>query len=203
MSAYPVMLDGAAIAALVVGGGRVGARRALALANAGARVRVVAPTFADALREAATRSPALTLTARAYAAGDVADATLVVAATSSREVNARVAADARAQGRLVNVVDAPGQGNFVAAATHRAGDLVVAVSAGGVPTAAARVRDCLAARIDARYAAAVAALAALRRQTLRDRGSAAWREAADALTGPDFCAAVESGEFLARLAVWR
>ena len=203
MSAYPLIVDCAAIAALVVGGGRVGARRALGLADAGARVRVVAPTFVDALQEAATRCPALTLAARAYAAGDIGDATLVVAATSSRAVNARVAADARALGRLVNVVDAPGQGNFVAAATHRAGDLVVAVSAGGVPTAAARVRDCLAARFDARYAAAVAALGALRRQTLGERGAAAWREAADALTGPDFCAIVESGEFTERLAAWR
>ena len=49
MSAYPVMVEGAAIAALVVGGGRVGTRRALALAGAGARVRVVAPEFADPL----------------------------------------------------------------------------------------------------------------------------------------------------------
>jgi precorrin-2 dehydrogenase / sirohydrochlorin ferrochelatase len=203
VSAYPVMVDGAAITALVVGGGRVGARRALALADAGARVRVVAPVFADTLRDAATRSPTLTLAARAYASGDIGDATLVVAATSSREVNARVAADARAQGRLVNVVDAPGQGNFVAAATHRAGDLVVAISAGGVPTAAARIRDCVAARFDGRYAAAVAALGALRRQILRERGPAAWREVAEALTGPDFCAAVESGDFRERLAQWR
>ena len=203
MSAYPVMVEGAAISALVVGGGRVGARRALALADAGARVRVVAPALSAALRAAAQHSASLTLAARPYVTGDIGDATVIVAATSSREVNARVAADARALGRLVNVADVPEDGNFVAAATHRVGDLVVAVSAGGVPGAAVRVRDCVAQRFDGRYADAVAELAALRRRTLGERGAAAWREAADALTGPDFCAAVESGEFRERLAVWR
>jgi len=203
VSAYPVMLEGAGIAALVVGGGRVATRRALALLGAGARVHVVAPRLAGELDAAAAREPALTLARREYAVGDVGDATLVVAATDSREVNARVAADARALGRLVNVADAPADGNCAVPATHRVGDLVIAVFAGGVPTAAARVRDCIAARFDARYAPAIHGLRSLRARTLRERGTAAWRQAADALTGADFCAAVESGAFEERLAAWR
>jgi precorrin-2 dehydrogenase/sirohydrochlorin ferrochelatase len=198
-----VLLDGVRITALVVGGGAVAARKALALLEAGASVRVVAPTIAGTLGELAERFPGLTLVRREYAADDVGVATLVVAATGVRAVNAAVARDALALGRLVNVADAPDEGNFVTAATHRAGALVVAVSAGGVPTAAARVRDAIARRFDDRYAAALESLAALRRRTLREGGSAAWRRAADALVGEDFCAAVESGTFDQRVASWR
>jgi uroporphyrin-III C-methyltransferase/precorrin-2 dehydrogenase/sirohydrochlorin ferrochelatase len=43
MSGYPIVLDGASISALVVGGGAVATRRALALLDAGALVHVVAP----------------------------------------------------------------------------------------------------------------------------------------------------------------
>lgn len=205
MSAYPLMLDGAQLRALVVGGGGVAARKVRGLLEAGATVRVVAPEVGAALAalaEAPGSAPRLTIERRAYASGDVGDALLVVAATDAREVNARVAAEARAGGRLVNVADAPEEGNCATAATHRAGELTVAVSAGGVPAAAARVRDLVATRLDDRYAAALAGLLALRRRVLDEQGSEAWRAVSDDLLGDDFCAAVESGVLADRMARW-
>jgi siroheme synthase-like protein len=196
-----VVVEGSAVTALVVGGGAVAARKARALAEAGAPVRVVAVAVGEEVRTLATRLP-VTLVEREYRAGDIADATLVVAATSSREVNARVAADAHRLRRLVNVVDSPAEGSFVTAAVHRAGDLVIAVSAGGVPGAAARIRDAIAERFDARYAAALASLLRLRRRAMDGGGAAAWRSEAQGLLGPDFCAAVESGAFAERVAAW-
>jgi siroheme synthase-like protein len=203
VSGYPVFLAAERIAALVVGAGAVGTRKALALLESGASVRVVAPDIGAELRERSAYDDALSLVERAYESADVDDATLVVAATGSRAVNARIAHDALARRRLVNVADAPAEGNFVTAATHRAGELVIAVTAGGVPAAATRVRDSLAERFDQRYAEAVGALAALRREALRTGGAAAWRRAADALIGDDFCASVESGTFDERVAAWR
>ena len=50
MSAYPLILDGTAIDALVVGGGAVATRKTLALLDAGASVRVVAPTVRTATK---------------------------------------------------------------------------------------------------------------------------------------------------------
>ena len=202
MSALPVVLEGSAVTALVVGGGAVATRKARALAEAGAAVRVVAPEMSAAMRELAAGFP-LALAEREYEPGDVADATLVIAATSSRAVNARVAADAHRLRRLVNVADAPEEGSFVTAAVHRAGDLVISVSAGGVPGAAARIRDAIALRFDARYASALAALGAVRRRALATPGGGAWSEGARALLGADFCAAVESGAFEERVAAWR
>jgi precorrin-2 dehydrogenase/sirohydrochlorin ferrochelatase len=190
-----MLLDGARIRALIVGGGAVAHRKAKGLLESGASVRVVSPGITPALR--AIEDERLVLVERAYASADIADATLVVAATDVRAVNARVAADARAAGRLVNVSDAPAEGDWVTVATHRAGPMVIGVSAGGVPSAAARIRDAIGERFDARYGEALAALA-----RLRQRGSE-WSAAEAALIGPDFCQQVERGELVTLVAAWR
>jgi siroheme synthase-like protein len=202
VSAFPLMLEGTRLRALVVGGGAVAERKVRALLDAGATVRVVAPDVAAGIVALASPGGRLTVERRAWARDDVGDAMLVIAATDRRPVNAAVAAAATALGRLVNVADAPDEGNCATAATHRAGDLTIAVSAGGVPTAAARVRDAIAARFDARYAAALAALVALRRRTLDRQGTAAWKEAQATLVGDDFCAGVESGALAERVGRW-
>ena len=202
MSGLPILLEGSAVRALVVGGGAVAARKAAALVAAGAHVRVVAPRIHDSLRAIATGGRA-ELVERPYQRGDIEDAQLVIAATDDRSVNAAVAADAGAAGRLVNIADAPADGSFATMATHRSGALVVAVSAGGVPGAAARIRDAIAARFDSRYARALAQLSAVRRALL-DRGDGAvWRTRADEILDADFCDAVESGAVSDRVASWR
>lgn len=190
MSAYPLVLEGARIRALIVGGGPVAHRKALALWESGATLHVVAPTLSPAMQSLADRSR-VTITQREYNAGDIADATLVVAATDRREVNALVATDAHAAARLVNVADEPAEGDWVSVATHRAGPLVIGVSVGGVPTAATRIRDAIAERFDRRYAGALSELIALRRQVLDAGGADAWRQVDRELIGPDFCERVE------------
>ena len=197
------MLRAERLSALVVGGGSVAARRAGALAECGARVRVVAPEVCEELSRLAERTGSLSVERRRYESSDVGDATLVVAATDDRAVNARVAEDARAAHRLVNVADAPDEGNCVMAAAHRAGDLVIGVVAGGVPGAAARVRDAIAARFDDRYASAVRLLGDLRRRLLDAGSRDQWQRASSELVGADFCDAVETGEQAGRIERWR
>jgi precorrin-2 dehydrogenase/sirohydrochlorin ferrochelatase len=190
VSAYPLVLDGARIRALVVGGGVVAHRKAAALLESGATLRVVAPSLSPEMRLLVDH-PRVTVSEREYDTGDIADATLVVAATDRREVNARVAADAHANARLVNVADEPAEGDWVSVAMHRAGPLVIGVSVGGVPTAATRIRDAIAERFDRRYVSALTALIALRRQVLDAGGTDAWRQVDRELVGPDFCERVE------------
>ena len=195
------MLEGASVSALVVGGGDVGIRKARALLDAGATVRIVAPDVAaDGLTDAPER---LSIERRTYASDDIGDATLVIAATSSREVNARVARDARTRGRLVNVADAPEEGTFSTPAVHRTGDLVIAVTAGGVPAVAARVRDAIAGRFSERYAEALARLAAYRSSLLGAGERERWRSLSDDVIDADFCDVVEQGRLVERLAPWR
>lgn len=202
MSALPVMLRGELLAALVVGGGAVAVRKVRDLLAAGARVHVVAPEPCAALLQLAADAPLLRVSRRPFDAGDVDEVLLVVAATAERAVNAAVARAAHARHRLVNVADAPEESSFTGAAVHRAGELVIAVSAGGVPTAAARIRDAAAERFDGRYARAVEQLARLRRALLADGRREAWHDAARELTGPAFTRWVEDGDFDARVWPW-
>ena len=203
MSELPLMLHGEAIEALIVGGGAVAARKARALLASGAHVRLVATEIGADVRALAESHPRLHLEQRPYATGDVGSAQLVVAATSDRAANRRVADDGHAAHRLVNVADDPSRGNCRTTATHRAGELVIGISAGGVPNAAARIRDSLAARFDDRYANAVAGLASLRRRLLDAGTPDAWHRAASALIDEGFCERVEGGTIETEAERWR
>lgn len=197
----PIGLAGERVRAVVIGGGVVGTRKALALLEGGAHVRVVAPEVTPQL-ESASRGGRLEVTLAGYAADALDDATLVIAATNSRDVNSRVAADARVRGKLVNVADSPEDSDFYSMAVHRAGDLTVGVSAGGVPGAAARIRDAIAARFDARYGHALFALRELRQRLLASPDDT-WQRADTALIAEDFCDAVENGSLPEKVAAWR
>lgn len=201
MSDFPIALHGDAITVVVIGGGSVGTRKALALVEAGARVEVIAPAASPDLEEAA-RSGKIELIRDSYRASHIDGATLVIAATDSRETNAQIAVDARARGKLVNITDHPDEGNFHSMALHRSGDVTIAVSAGGVPGAAARIRDAIAERFDARYERAVSALRGLR-STLMAADDKRWRAAAPALIGDDFCTSVEDGSLHEKMDSWR
>lgn len=201
MSAYPIALNGDRLRALVVGGGTVGTRKALALLDAGADVRVVAPEISAELAQLEAQNRLAVLRAP-YAPDALGDASIVIAATSSRDVNSTVAADARERGKLVNVADAPEEGDFHSMAVHRSGELTIAVSTGGVPGAAARIRDSLAARFDARYERALSVLHEMRTR-LRAADTGAWNRAASDLVGKDFCDVVENGSLPEKVAAWR
>lgn len=202
MSGIPVLVDGAGLRVLVVGGGAVASRKLAALLQAGAQVRVVAPRAAPAI-SALAESGDVQWLGRDYAPADLADAQLVIAATDDRAVNAKVAADARAAYRLVNVADEPDEGTFTMMAVHRSGALVVGVSAGGVPGAAARIRDTIARRFDARYARALERLAGLRRAALQRGDAERWRAMARGVVDAEFCRAVEENTLDERVETWR
>jgi cobalt-precorrin 5A hydrolase/precorrin-3B C17-methyltransferase len=201
-SRIAIVLHADRLRVLVVGGGAVAERKALAFANRGAMVRMVARRATDALRDAATHGD-LDLTLRDYAPSDIADAELVVAATNERAVNARIAADARAAHRLCNVADRPDEGTFSSVAQRADGALLVAVGANGVPAAASLVLDAITARFDDRYGAALDALRDLRERLLADDDRTAWESASADLLGDDFCARVEDGRLVKEARAWR
>ena len=202
MSGFPLLVEGAALPVLVVGGGPVAVRKANALAASGAKVRVVARAATPEMRALADAGHVV-LDEGSYESQDIGDAVLVVAATNDRATNAAVADDARRLHRLVNVADAPETGTFANMATHRAGHLVVGVSAGGVPGAAARIRDAIAARFDSRYAAALDLLGALRRSHLARGDGGTWRALSSSAMDERFCDSVEQGTLDDRVSTWR
>ena len=201
MSDFPIALHGERVTAVIIGGGNVATRKAQALVEAGAQVTVVAPEVSD---EIATleKERGLRVVRQAYDFGQLSRATLIVAATDSRETNAQIAVDAHRIGKLVNIADAPDEGNFHTMAVHRSGDVTIAVSSGGVPGAAARIRDAIAQRFDARDERAVSTLRGIRSRLLATDDDQ-WRTAAPQLVGEDFCDSVENGSFDAKVASWR
>jgi siroheme synthase-like protein len=194
MSAIPIALEGSRISALVVGGGIVGTRKAAALAASGARVRVIAPAISAELESLATSGDRVTLVREKYDSSMLGDEKIVVIATSSTKLNAKIASDAATRGAIVNRADAPDESDFHTMAVHRCGDIVVGVVAGGVPAAAGRIRDAIAKKLDGRYATAIAALRRMRFKAQATKPED-WAKLQEKLIGEDFCKNVESGKF--------
>ena len=132
---------------LVVGGGRVAARRAKGLLDAGARVTVVAPGVTAALRELADAG-LLTWEPRTYRSDDVDGVWFVQTATGDPAVDTRVAADAEAQ-RIwcVNASDHESSAAWTPAVAE-VDDVKIAVNAGGDPRRAMALRDAVATALE-------------------------------------------------------
>lgn len=201
MSDFPIALHGERVTAVIIGGGAVGTRKARALVDGGAQVTVVAPDVTPQLVDA-ERLRQVTIIREQYHRDRIKGATLVIAATSSREVNAQIAMDAQANGQLVNITDYPDEGNFHTMALHRSGDITIAVSSAGVPGAAARIRDAIAERFDSRYERALSMLRGLRARSIADRDER-WQAVAPKLLDSDFCSSVEDGTFAEKVESWR
>lgn len=157
---YPVGLVVAGRPVLVVGGGRVAARKAAGLAWCRARVHVVASEVGDEIR----RLEGVTWEERPYERGEAGRYRLVIAATDDPDVNAAVFADAEAAGVWVNAADDPAHCTAVLPAVLRRGPITVAVATGGEsPGLAAWLRDRLAEVVGPEYEDLLALVGELRR----------------------------------------
>jgi precorrin-2 dehydrogenase/sirohydrochlorin ferrochelatase len=167
---YPVALDIEGKRCLVVGGGTIAADKVDGLLAAGAEVVVVSPSVLPRVAQLVAWGN-VEYHARTYRPTDLEDVYLAYGATDDTKVNARVAADARAAGVVVNAVDDPPNCDFYAVAIVRRGDLQVGISTNGRSPAFARwLREDLDARLPAEYADLLDVLADVRRE-LRARGT--------------------------------
>ncbi len=183
MRYYPICVDMAGRACLVVGGGRVAERKVSGLLESGARVTVVSPALMARL-EAWANEGQIRVIRRGYETGDLAGQSLAFVATDDGEVNATVAADARAAGVLINAADDPAHCDFILPAVLRRGALTVAVSTAGASPALSRaVRDELETHFDREDYATLLEVAAEARARLRERSAPQpwerWRQALD------------------------
>src|SRR5437763_10992725 len=137
---------------LVVGGGDVGLEKVEGLLACDADVVVVAPEAIEPL-QALAKEGSIQWEQREYAADDLEGTFIVIAATSSTDVNIRVYEDAERRAMLVNVVDVPPLCNFILPAIVRTGPLAVAIStAGASPALAKRMKREIAALFGEPYA---------------------------------------------------
>jgi len=180
--AFPLSLPLRGRLCLLVGGGEVAERKLRTLLPFGPRLRVVAPEIRASLEEMAVGYPAsadgreaepvpgdgcrLELVRREYRTEDLEGVFLAFAAATP-EVNARVAADCRRKGILVNVADDPESSDFFLPSHLRRGLLVVAVSTSGAsPALARRIRERLEPLFPPAYGPWTERLALARRRVL-------------------------------------
>jgi siroheme synthase-like protein len=181
---YPVLLELAGRRAVVIGEPAVAAGKVEGLLAAGAAVTVVATGPAAELDRLAAE-PGVTVRRRGYLPGDLAGAFLCVAGAADPMLRSAVAAEARASGVLVNVMDDVRGCDFAAPAVVRRGDLVVAVGTGGrAPALASRLRAELGERFGPEWAELVDLVGEVRAATLGDlpeleERARRWRAALD------------------------
>lgn len=136
---------------LVVGGGEIALRKARLLAEAGARLRVVAPLIEEAVGALVLQGGG-ELHERGYQTGDLSGCVLVIAATDDERLNAQVSREAGERSLPVNVVDAPALCSVIFPAIVDRSPLLVAVSSGGdAPVLTRLMRARLETLIPAAY----------------------------------------------------
>jgi precorrin-2 dehydrogenase/sirohydrochlorin ferrochelatase len=167
---------------VVVGAGRIAARKIASLLEAGASVCVVAPEVGPEVRDWADRGQ-VALEERAFEAVDLDGAWLATTATGDPAVDHAVFAAGEARGVWVNSADDPANCSFTLMSVVRSGDLVVTVGTGGrSPALAAWLKARLQAELGPDYATLLEVLAAAREELQaagRSTEDADWRRALD------------------------
>ena len=143
MTLYPIFLDLTDCPVLVVGGGRVAARKTGDLLESRACITVVAPECCTELTSLVD-DKSVVLYKRKYQPEDVLGKRLVISAAGCEEINRQVYQDCKKHEILCNVVDEPQLCDFHVPARVRRGLLQIAVSTGGAsPAMAKRIRKQL------------------------------------------------------------
>jgi precorrin-2 dehydrogenase / sirohydrochlorin ferrochelatase len=178
MPLFPAFLKLAGRRCLVIGAGPIAQEKIESLLRARASVSVVAPHATGQIRSWA-RATKIRWEARKFAPSDLEGVFLVVAATSSPALHAKIYRQARRSGILCNVVDDPAHCDFYYGAVVRRGDLQIAISTSGhSPALAQRLRKKLELEIDAEYEMWIKKLGAARRRLFAKSISPACRKAA-------------------------
>jgi len=143
MAKYPIYLELAERAAVVIGAGSVAARKVKSLCDAGAKVTVIAKAAKDDFLQYC-KDLDYQLITESYSKDHLKGAVIAIASTNDSELNREIFDDCHNLGVLCNVVDVPELCDFYVPATVKRGDLQIAISTDGhCPAYAAFLRKKL------------------------------------------------------------
>ncbi|MGZ5085293.1 MAG: precorrin-2 dehydrogenase/sirohydrochlorin ferrochelatase family protein, partial [Usitatibacter sp.] len=152
---------------LVVGGGEIAARRTESLLRSGMRVTIVSPELCAPLAQW-VQGGAVAHRAKRFEAADLEGAWIVVAATDDGEVNAAVAAAAKASRIAVNVADDPSLSTFIMPAVVDRAPAQIAITTGGAsPVLARRLGELIEAAVPEGFGRLAALAARFRAASIR------------------------------------
>jgi siroheme synthase-like protein len=179
---YPVNLVVAGRRCVVVGAGRIAARKVDGLLAAGGDVHVVAPRLGEQVR-GWRDDGRITVAERAFESADLDGAWLATAATDDHAVNRSVFEAGDARGVWVNAADDPDNCSFTLMSVIRRGDLVVTVGTGGrSPALATWLKERITAELGPEYETLVVLLSDARdamQAEGRSTEDADWKRALD------------------------
>lgn len=179
LSIVPIGLRVAGRSILVVGAGRIAARKATVYAEQGAVVTVVAPEHSSDMDEVDVAHRVR----RAFQPGDLDGMWLAVTATGDPLVDGEVFREAEQRRIWCNAADDPAHCSVTLPAVARAGDITVAISTGGrSPAVASWIRRRVEELLDD-DTIAIASVTANVRAEVRAAGVGtevdAWRDVLD------------------------
>jgi precorrin-2 dehydrogenase/sirohydrochlorin ferrochelatase len=168
MSKYPIFLEMQGRRAVIIGGGAVATQKAQALLAAGARLVVVSKDVDDTL-SALCQGANAELVKSGYSKSYIAEAAIVIAATSDERLNKQIYKDCQELEILCNVVNAPELCDFIVPAVVRRGDLQIAIGTEGhCPAYAGHLRKKLEQTFTAKNGEFLAELEKLRKHIIKN-----------------------------------
>lgn len=168
MQYLPIGIDLKNKLCLVVGGGKVAARKIQRLLDAGAAVSVVAIEICDDIADLSDHDK-LSLKQATYSASDLQGVYLVVAATSDSSVNKEIAVAAEKNKILCNAAESAEAGSVIFPSLIHRKPVVISVSSDGASPVLASV---LSAQIEAfipQYISRLAQISARYRAVVKER----------------------------------
>lgn len=144
---FPFMINIQHKKIVIIGGGKVAARRIESLIRWQPQLTVISPTLEASLQRY-VESGEIQYKKRTFRALDVSDAFIVIAATNDAKINQAVK-NSCTPNQLVNLVDDPDNSSFHFPAVYENNNITVAVTTNGMsPMLTKSLRDEFAAIID-------------------------------------------------------
>ena len=167
---YPLSLNLKNKLCVVIGGGKVAARKIQKLLECGATVKVVSPHLVVELKHLLRESVLLTWIPTKYTGIDVLKgAALVFAATNNPSINEQVRLDAKALGVFVNMASNASSGDFITPISFSQGDLQISVSTSGkVPGLSKHLKATLEDTFTPKYEVLINILEEVRQSAIKD-----------------------------------
>lgn len=176
MAYFPLFVEMADRRCLIIGGGKVAFRKAEAMAEYGARVRVIAPEVCRELQKFGEEKGEIFL--RKAEPSDAEWAEVVICASDDHQLHEEVFAFCRERNIPVNTADDKALCTFYFPALARQKDVVVGISTGGQSPAAARyLREQIQKQIPAYFGELAETLGRFRPLVMEQIGTQKEREA--------------------------
>lgn len=141
MSVFPIFIDLKGKKCVVVGGGKVAARKIETLLQFDSNIIVISPAVCERVQELKWEGRVVVIKKK-YSEEDIEGAFMVIAATNDMKINEKVYNNAIENGTFVNVVDSPEKCTFIFPSVVKRQDLVVGIStSGGYPALSKKLRQ--------------------------------------------------------------